>query len=67
MPTMGRVFFGETLARQAPTTAPAAWLSADLQMEFNPKRPPAHKIIIKSGDILCGGKIGENATVDAIH
>ena len=45
MPTSGRVDTGFSTARTAPVTAPAAWLSEDLQMAFSPYSPPAHRII----------------------
>ena len=36
IPTIGRARSGASTARAAPSTAPAAWLSEDLQTEFSP-------------------------------
>ncbi len=55
MPITGRTPLSAWVARQAPTTAPAACASAVRHSRFRPYRPPAHSRIIRSGGTRSGG------------
>ena len=67
MPMSGRAKSGFSTARAAPSTAPAAWLSAALQIELSPYRPPAQRIIWISAASRSGGNIAEKLTVETTY